>query len=444
MGRGRLAPEGASVAEIFASIPRQHRKALVARFGADTVVAALSGAGALRGSQLPPPGDWLIWAMLAGRGFGKTRAGAEWVHQVAKVPGRRIALVGASLDSARAVMVEGESGLVATAPPGSGVRFQSSLRLLEWKNGSQARLFSGGDPDGLRGSQFDYGWGDEFAHWQRAEASLTNLRLATRLGRHPQLLLTTTPLPLPWLTALLEEPGVVVTRGRMRENSANLPPGFLAALEARYSGTAIGRQEIDGEVLDSLEGALWTRPLLERQRVAMGKRPPLVRVVIGVDPPAGGAGSTCGILVVGADAHGRAWVLEDASMSSAGRPEAWARTVVAAAAAHEADRVVVEVNNGGDMVTALLRSVDAALPVTAVRASRGKVARAEPVASLYGEGRVFHVGAFPALEDELCGLMASGSYAGPGGSPDRADALVWALTALLLTSRPLRPGIRPV
>jgi phage terminase large subunit-like protein len=407
--------------------------------GGPAVAATLDWSGSLRPAQLPPDGDWTIWAILAGRGFGKTRAGAEWVHALAAIPGRRIALVGPSLDTARAVMVEGESGLLARVPAGGDVTFVPSLKQVQWANGSQARLFSGGEPDSLRGGQFDFAWGDEFAHWPRAEAALTNLRLATRLGAAPQLLLTTTPLPFAWLKTLLAEPGVVVTRGRMHDNAANLPAPFIAGLERRYGGTATGRQELDGEIVDDMAGALWTRRLFEAHRLV--EVPALVRIIIGVDPPAGGAQSTCGIVAVGLGADGRGHVLADASVTGA-RPESWARAVVAAAERWAADRVIAEVNNGGDMVISVLKSVDTKLPVEAVRASRGKVARAEPVASLYGEGRVCHIGAFPALEDQLCGFMASGVYAGPGASPDRADALVWALTALMLGDRRGRPGVR--
>ncbi len=428
-----------SAAEAWAAAAPAERARLIADAGKDYVEAALAGRGTLRDAQLPPPGDWTIWAILAGRGFGKTRAGAEWVHELAQTPGRRFALVGASLDSARAVMVEGESGLLARLPAGGDVTFVPSLKQLTWGNGSQARLFSGGEPDALRGGQFDFAWGDEFAHWPRAEATLTNLRLATRLGVHPRLLLTTTPLPFAWLKALLAEPGVVVTRGRMHDNAANLPAPFIAHLERRYGGSATGRQELDGEIVDDLAGALWTRALIERQRIAVA--PAMTRVIIGVDPPAGGVQSVCGIVAVGLGSDGRGHVLADASLAGA-RPEAWARAVVAAADLWQADRIVAEVNNGGDMVMSVLRSVDGALPVTPVRAARGKVARAEPVASLYGEGKVLHIGAFPALEDQLCGFLASGAYAGPGESPDRADALVWALTALMLGDTAGRPSVR--
>nr|WP_310522826.1 terminase family protein [Polymorphobacter sp.] len=430
-----------TIAEIWDSGDAATRALIISLHGRGAVAATLESQEGLRRAQQPPDGDWTIWAILAGRGFGKTHAGAEWVHSLASTPGRRFALVGASLDTARAVMVEGESGLLARVPAGGDVTFVPSLKQLTWANGSQARLFSGGEPDSLRGGQFDFAWGDEFAHWPRAEATLTNLRLATRLGVQPRLLLTTTPLPSAWLKALLAEPGVAVTRGRMEDNAANLPASFIDHLQRRYGGSAIGRQELDGEIVDDLAGALWTRALFERQRRA--EVPDCTRIIIGVDPPAGGAQGVCGIVAAGLGADGRGYVLADASVAGT-RPEGWARAVVTAAERWGADRVVAEVNNGGDMVTSVLRSIDTALPVLAVRASRGKVARAEPVASLYGEGKVSHVGAFPALEDQLCGFLASGVYAGPGASPDRADALVWALTALMLGDRRGRPGVRGI
>ncbi|PZN97396.1 MAG: ATP-binding protein [Alphaproteobacteria bacterium] len=428
-----------SVAEIWDDVGPARQRAVVADNGDDAVQGALAGQGTLRPAQLPPPGDWAIWAILAGRGFGKTRAGAEWIHALAAAPGRRFALVGPTLDTTRAVMVEGESGLLARVPPGGDVSYVPSLRQLTWPNGSQARLFSGGEPDALRGGQFDFAWGDEFAHWPRAEATLTNLRLATRLGLHPQLLLTTTPLPYAWLKAMLAEPGVVVTRGRMDDNRANLPASLIAGLERRYGGSAIGRQELDGEIVDDLEGALWTRALIERQRAT--ETPAMMRVVIGVDPPAGGAQGVCGIVAVGLGTDGIGYVLGDESVEG-GPPEGWARAVVAAVDKWRADKVIAEINNGGDMVPSLLRAADSALAVDTVRASRGKVARAEPVASLYGNRRVLHAGAFPALEDQLCGLLRSGIYAGPGASPDRADALVWALTALMLGVKRGKPKVR--
>jgi phage terminase large subunit-like protein len=392
---------------------------------------------ALRPDQRPPQGDWAVWVLLAGRGFGKTRAGVDWLLGLAAAPPpKRLALVAPSLDAVRSVMVEGESGLLARAPAAAGLSFEPSRRRLAWANGSQALLFSGGEPDSLRGHQFHAAWGDEAAHWPAGEAVLANLRLALRLGPSPQLALTTTPRAKAWLKALMAEPGVETSRGRSQANRSNLPERFIAMMEARYGGTALGRQELDGEIVEDMPGALWTRALIEAARGA----PPaeFVRIVLGVDPPAGAG--TCGIIVAARDAAGRAWLLADASVDA--DADGWARAVVAAAGEWDADLVVAECNNGGDMVKSMLKSVSSALPVRPVRASHGKVTRAEPVASLYREGRVRHAAAFPALEEQLCGLLQNGIYAGPGRSPDRADAAVWALWALLLEGPAGTPGVR--
>ena len=279
-------PNDTTLAEAWAAAGAVKRSGINKGNGNAQVNEVLARHGKLRPAQEPPKGDWTIWAILAGRGFGKTRAGAEWVHALAATPGRRFALVGPDLATTRSVMVEGESGLLARMPPGGDVTFVPSLKQLTWANGSQARLFSGGEPDSLRGGQFDFAWGDEFAHWPRAEATLTNLRLATRLGAQPQLLLTTTPLPSGWLKALLAEPGVVVTRGRMVDNAANLPAHYVDHLQRRFGGSAIGRQELDGEIVDDRAGALWTRAMFERQRLV--EVPNCTRIIIGVDPPAGG------------------------------------------------------------------------------------------------------------------------------------------------------------
>jgi phage terminase large subunit-like protein len=426
----------ASLLERFRALPEPLRRHVRAQLGEKLLLAGLSGEGMLRPGQVAPVGDWSIWVILAGRGFGKTVAGAEWIHGLAGAAPRRFALVAPSLDVARAVMVEGESGLLARVPPGAELVWQPSTKRLIWGNGSEARLYSGAEPDALRGGQFDFAWGDEFAHWLHGEDAVMNLRMATRLGRAPQMLLTTTPLPLRWLKVLLAEPGVVVTRGHTADNEANLPAGFVARLQRRFGGTVTGRQELAGEIVEDLDGALWTRSLIDRQRVI--DLPALVRVVVGVDPPAGGG--TCGIVVAGLGADGDAYLIDDRSVSAVA-PGEWARAVVAAADRWQAEKVVAEVNQGGSMVTAMLKSIESTLPVLAVRAARGKVARAEPVASLYCEGRVWHVGVFPALEDEMCGLLNDGRYAGPGASPDRADAAVWALSALMLGPR-VNPGVR--
>lgn len=398
-----------------------------------------------RPEQLAPEGNWRTWLIMAGRGFGKTRAGAEWVRSVAeRDPNARIALVGASLPEVRAVMVEGESGLLAICPARRRPVFEPSLRRLVWPNGAQALLFSAAEPESLRGPQHSHAWCDEIAKWdnasERAVRAYDNLILGLRLGEHPQLAATTTPRAVPLVTRLLAEPDetLAITRGRTEDNAANLPPAFLSHVRRAYGQSQLGRQELDGELLADIEGALWNRALLEACREAAPTD--LVRVVVGIDPPASAGGDACGIVVAGLDSTGRAHVLADASVRQAS-PERWARAAASAASAWQAERVIAEANQGGAMVASVLRAADLALPLRLVHASRGKVARAEPVAALYEAGRVRHAGTFPDLEDEMCGLLAGGTYQGPGRSPDRADALVWALTELLL-GKSAQPRVR--
>lgn len=394
-----------------------------------------------RPEQLPPPGDWRLWLICAGRGFGKTRAGAGWVGMIARAnPQARIALVGSSIGEARSVMVEGESGILACASDHARPVFEASLRRLTWPNGAQAYLYSAGEPESLRGPQHSHGWCDEIGKWDnsadRALNAWDNLLLGLRLGEAQQLLATTTPRAVPLLRRLLAEVpagDMVVTRGRIYDNSANLPPRFIAAMHNQFGQTALGRQELHGELLEDIEGALWSRSLLEACRETL-YADTLVRIVIGVDPPASARGDECGIVVAGITATGAAKVLDDCSIAGAS-PENWARAVAAAMTRWQADRVVAEANQGGDMVESVLRAADCQMPIKLVHASRGKSARAEPVAALYEAGRVQHVGQFARLEDQLCGLMAGGDYEGPGRSPDRADALVWALTELMLGKR---------
>lgn len=414
---------------------------LLRRIGEDGAdLLAHEWAALARPAQLPPEGDWRIWLMMAGRGFGKTRAGAEWVRaQAEREPGSRIALVAATLGEARSVMVEGPSGLMAVCPWWKRPVYAPALRRVMWANGSQALLFGAAEPDSLRGSQFSHGWADEIGKWPFALEAWDNLEMGLRLGERPQLLATTTPRPVPLVRRLVGEAGggsVVMTRGRTAENRAHLGAGFVEAMARSYGGTRLGRQELDGELIEDVAGALWTRDLIERCRVAHvpgqpGDKALLTRVVVAVDPPASVGGDACGIVVAGMGSDGRGYVVADASVEGLS-PEGWARAVAAAAATYGADRVVAEANNGGAMVESVLRAAEAGLPVKLVHASRGKSARAEPVAALYEAGRVAHRGAFPALEDEMCGLVAGGGYEGPGRSPDRADALVWALTELML------------
>lgn len=386
-----------------------------------------------RPEQLPPPGDWRTWLMLGGRGSGKTRAGAEWVQHVASTATRplRIALVAETLADAREVMIDGVSGIWRIAR-WRRPEFEITRRRLVWPNGVVAQIFSAEDPDSLRGPQFDLAWCDELAKWKYGQETWDMLQFGLRLGDQPRQLVTTTPRPVPLLRRILDDPGTVVRHVATRRNAENLAPGFLAAIEARYGGTRLGRQELDGELIEDREDALWNRDMLERLRIRVPG--PMSRIVVGVDPPAAekAAGSCCGIVVAGLEASGRAVVLADLSVANAS-PAEWGSAVVRAFRRFQADRVVAEVNQGGDMVAAILRSVDADLPVTTVHARRGKFLRAEPVAALYEQGRVVHAGAFAALEDQMCDFGPDGRLSG-GGSPDRLDALVWALTALLLGS----------
>ena len=351
--------------------------------------------------QLPPEFAWTVWLILAGRGFGKTRAGAEWVRAVAEAdPAARIALVAASLPEARSVMVEGASGLLAIAPRGKRPKFEPSRRRLVWPSGAQAMLYSAGEPESLRGPQHSHAWCDELAKWintgGRAEAAWDNLQLGLRLGNMPCVVVTTTPRAVPMLKRLLNDDNVALTRGSTFANKANLACGFIRSVQKQYGHTALGRQELNGELLEDIEGALWTRTMLETTREASASSPP-VRVVVAVDPPVSANGDACGIIVCAACEDGIARVLADCSVEKAS-PERWARAVANAAKAWAADRVVAEANQGGAMVASVLRAAEISLPLKLVHASRGKVARAEPVAALYEAGRVRHAGIFPQLE----------------------------------------------
>jgi len=397
-----------------------------------------------RDRQVAPDGDWRTWLILAGRGFGKTRAGAEWIREVAEAdPGARIALVAASLGEARSVMVEGESGILAISPPRRTPHYESSLRRLTWRNGAQATLYSAAEPEALRGPQHSHVWCDELGKWDnaggKAERAWDNLLMGLRLGEHPRTLVTTTPRAVPLLHRLLAGADTVVTHGTTEDNAEHLPERFVREIRREYRGSLLARQELDGELVADLEGALWSRMLLETSREATASSP-AVRTVIGVDPPASSGGDACGIVVAALGEDGLARILADASAVRP-TPERWARAVARTARAWRADRIVAEANQGGEMVKSVLHAADCALPVKLVHARTGKAARAEPVAALYEAGRVRHAGMFPRLEDELCGLLPGGRYEGPGRSPDRADALVWALSELML-QRTAPPRVR--
>ena len=401
--------------------------------------------GFAHAGQEEPPGEWRIWLIRAGRGFGKTRAGSEWVSALARArPDARIALVGATADDVRRVMVGGASGLLAVARDDEQLRWRDGLGELTFPSGARAFCYSAEAPEGLRGPEHHAAWCDELAKWRRGDETWDNLQMGLRLGERPRVLVTTTPRPTPLMRRLLALPGLCETRGRTRDNQ-HLPGSFVAAMQEMYGDTRLGRQELDGEMIEEIAGALWTRAGIEACRVAAMPGEPR-RVVVAVDPPAGTksgeGGDACGIVAVALGGDGHGYVLEDASVVGAS-PEGWAAAVVACAGRHRADRVVAEVNQGGAMVRSVLRAAQATLPLTTVHATRGKVARAEPVAALYEGGRVFHVGRFPALEDEYCGLVTGGGYHGPGRSPDRADAAVWALTELMLGAKG-EAAVRPL
>jgi phage terminase large subunit-like protein len=389
-----------------------------------------------RGNQHAPVKDWLIWLILGGRGAGKTRTGAEWIAQQVKLGARHIALVGTSFAEAREVMLEGESGLLNIGHPSERPKLIASRRRLEWPNGAVGHLYSAHDPDGLRGGQFDAAWADEFCAWAYPDETLSNLRLALRLtpqsGEKPRLVITTTPRPSPSLLALKSAKGVSTSHIRTRENARHLAPGFLDAMEDSYGGSPLGQQELEGEILTDFPGALWKLSTIAKQRQT--ETPALERIVVAIDPPAtsGPHADACGLIVAGV-AKGNAYVLEDATLHNA-PPETWAEKVVALFQSYQADCVIAEGNQGGEMVEAVLRQVDPNLPIRRVHARRSKQTRAEPIAHLYTLGRVFHVGRFDALEAQMC-QMGSSLGGGSRASPDRVDALVWAVHALLKKGR---------
>ena len=403
--------------------------------------------------QLPPAGNWRTWVIMGGRGAGKTRAGSEWVRSEVEGsrpcdPGRsrRVALVGETIDQVREVMVFGDSGILACSPPDRRPTWEASRKRLVWPNGAVAQVFSAHEPESLRGPQFDAAWVDELAKWKKAEDAWDMLQFGLRLGQTPRQVVTTTPRNVGVLKRILDNPSTVVTHAPTEANRAYLAQSFLEEVRARYAGTRLGRQELDGVLLEDAEGAMWTMSMLEGLQVE--RAPELDRIVVAVDPPVRGneASDSCGIVVVGARLTGSpqdwsAVVLEDATVQGTS-PRGWAEAALAAMARHGADRLVAEVNQGGDLVETVVRQVDPLVPFRAVRASRGKAARAEPVAALYEQGRVKHVRGLGTLEEQMCQMTVRG-YEGRG-SPDRVDALVWALQELILdpATKFRRPRIR--
>lgn len=378
-----------------------------------------------RDAQLPPTGDWWVWLIRTGRGWGKTRTGAEFTSEIARCGTVEwIHLIAATAADARDTMVEGESGLLSVARNDFRPEYEPSKRRVTWPNGCTATLFTAEEPDRLRGPQCGFWWADEVAAWQYAEETWDNLQFGARLGDDVRGVVTTTPRPVALIKKLTRDPRVRQTFGSTFENEANLAGSFISAIRERYEGTRLGRQELAGELLEDNPDALWRREWIERDRIA--KLPDgvhLSRVVVALDPSTTTTGDEAGITVQARGSDSRFYAMADYSMQ--GSPDAWGKQAVAAYYAHNADVLVYESNQGGEMVASVIRSVDRSVNLKAVNASRGKVTRAEPIAALSEQGRISHIGHLPKLEDELCEWTP-----GTPNSPNRLDAYVWGMTEL--------------
>jgi phage terminase large subunit-like protein len=432
-----------SLGGLIASGPPEQRTALIEALSPNALAALpfLFEFWGRADHQLPPEAPWTTWVVLGGRGSGKTRTGTEWVRRM--VEGgtplqagakRRVALLAETWEQAREVMVQGESGFLACSPADRRPAFISTRRMLRWPNGAEAHLFSAVDPEALRGPQFDCAWSDELAKWRLVGEAWDMLQFGLRLGDHPQQIVTTTPRDVPVLHAILADPATVMTTAPTAANRANLAADFFDHVVRRYEGTTQGRQELEGVLLTERDNALFSRRTIDRAR--LDRAPRLDRIVVAVDPPAshGERADECGIIVAGR-AGDDFYVLEDRSIARA-TPSQWAAAAIAAYRHHAADRIVAEINQGGDMVIDTLRHADPMAAVSSVRATHGKTVRAEPVSLLYERGLVHHVGLFTALEDQLVELGHTAR------SPDRADALVWAITELMAERTEPKPRAR--
>jgi phage terminase large subunit-like protein len=393
-----------------------------------------------RPSQLEPEGNWLKWLILAGRGFGKTRAGAEWLREQVKSGRRRIAIIAETQKDLESVLVEGDSGIMSVFPPHERPKYTKKPVELVFPNGAVALGYNGSEPDQLRGPNFDAAWLDELAKWRYAQEAWDMLQFALRLGDRPRQLITTTPRPIPLIRALMKDPTCIVTRGNTYENRGNLAASFIKEMETKYAGTRLGRQELEAAILDDSPNALWRREKLDEYRVKAP--PPLKRILVAIDPAAKSNempedGAATGISVSGLGEDGRGYILEDATTRAG--PNGWARLAVSLYDRYEANAIVVETNQGGDMVKSVISSVRPSLPIIEVIASKGKWVRAEPIAALYEQGRISHVGTLADLEDEMVMFGVNGLV--DGTSPDRLDALVWGLTELF--PQIIRPVAKP-
>lgn len=404
-----------------------------------------------RKNQYPPKGKWKTWLMLGGRGAGKTRTGSEWVRMLVfggqrshMSIGGRIALIGETVADVRDVMVEGESGLLSVHPKHQRPQWLSSQRKLIWPNGVIGNVFSAHDPDSLRGHQFGAAWCDEMCKWRYMQKAWDMLQFTLRLGDRPRQLITTTPKPSKLLAKLAKHATTVVYTTKTADNAHNLATGFYQHMVDSYQGTRLGRQELDGEILTERENSLWNRRQFEEIRIDETdlRLQKLQRVVIAVDPPATSTArsAACGIIAAANDVTGQLYVLEDATTHKA-PPALWAKTIVELFHRHAADLVIAESNQGGEMVESVMHSIDPDLPVRRVYAARNKWSRAEPVSLLYEKGRVLHAGKFPELEDQMCNFGPDGLA--EGYSPDRLDALVWALGELTNLGS-IKPRIRSI
>lgn len=436
-------PGPRSLRDFLSGLPESELEVFLDKLSQNAILALpwLFEHWAISGHQLPPEGDWITWVVLGGRGAGKTRAGSEWIRRQVEGarpmdPGAcsRVALIGETLDEAREVMVFGESGIMKCSPPDRRPTWNSGRRQLTWPNGASAQIFSASDPEALRGPQFDCAWCDELAKWRKAHETWDMLQFGLRLGSRPRQIVTTTPRNSSLLKTLLEEDSTVMTHAPTSANSMHLASGFLESVTRKYGNSRLGRQELEGELLMDHDGALWTHDTLEAAKQLPEKD--LSRIVVAVDPPvtSGERSDECGIIVAGVNRDGspQDWTAEiilDGSLSGAS-PMSWATKAVDLYHQFRADRLIAEVNQGGDLVSTLIRQVDGTVAFRAVRASQGKTARAEPVAALYEQNRVRHRRQFPQLEDQLVAMTLEG-YQGRG-SPDRADALVWAITDLMI------------